>query len=79
MDLSPIQEGTNLQGPSSESEGTSQGWFDVETVPPMFGKTTVLALHTVMAKVQAQMPLNTPQPPSGDPTGSDAQLRDLPL
>ena len=33
QDLSPVQEGTNLQGPSSDSEGATQGWFDVESVP----------------------------------------------
>ena len=36
----------------------------------------VLALFTVMAMVQTQMLLNTPQLLLGDPTGSDAQLRD---
>ena len=33
QDLSPVQEGTNLQGPSSDLEGATQGWFDVESVP----------------------------------------------
>ena len=64
QDLFPVQEGTNLQGPSPDSEGASWGWFDVESVPP-FDSTAdpMVALNTVMAKVQAlPMPLNTPQP-----------------
>ena len=34
-DLSPVQEGTNLQGPPADSEGASRGWFDVEAAPPL--------------------------------------------
>ena len=63
QDLSPVQEGTNLREPSPDLEGASRGWFDVESMPPLTALLiTVPALNTVMAKVQALMPLNTLQP-----------------
>ena len=35
QDLFPVQEGTNLQGPSLDSEGATRGWFDVKSLPPI--------------------------------------------
>ena len=47
QDLPPIQEGTNLQGPSPDSEGASQGWFDFKTVPTMSTTSTQHSAGTV--------------------------------